>query len=234
MGLADPLNHQLGDPVAPADGERLVDVGVEQVDQDLAAVARVNRAGCVDHGNPVIGGQPRARVYERGIPRGQGDSHTSGNQSALTRSEAHVRAGVQVRSRVAGVGVVGQRQARVESRDQHLDLRSVSHLCNRSSVMPFIPEPFIREALKPLSRHPQGHFDSAGALATDRLATDFLGQLAAVMYEETARAGELIGLLGNHSNGQLLAGQVCSGKLEALGLFGLVDVNARLALVDAP
>jgi hypothetical protein len=60
------------------------------------------------------------------------------------------------------------------------------------------------------------------------------GQPAAVMDEEAARAGELICLLGQHSNDQLLAGQVGTGQFEVLRGLRLVDVNrTRLGLVPS-
>ncbi len=46
-----------------------------------------------------------------------------------------------------------------------------------------------------------------------------------MMDEEAARAGELIGLLGQHSNHQLFAGQVGAGQLEVLRGLRLIDVD---------
>jgi hypothetical protein len=115
MGLADPLDNELGDPVPASDGESLLGVGIEQVDQDLAAVARVHRAGSIHHGDAVAGSQPRARVYERGIPGGQGDGNTCRNQGTLPRGKDHVLSGMQVRAGVARVGVAGHWQVGVQA-----------------------------------------------------------------------------------------------------------------------
>ena len=58
MDFTDPLDNKLGDPVPPSDGQGLIGVCVEQVHQDLAAVARVHCAGCVQHGDAMLGSQP--------------------------------------------------------------------------------------------------------------------------------------------------------------------------------
>src|SRR5450759_1309013 len=107
MGLADPLDDELGDPVTCRNGEPLLGIRVEQVDQDLAAVARIHCAGRIQHRDAVPGSQPRARVNEGGIPGGQGDRNTGRNQGALPRSEEHVLSGIQVRSGVTRVRVRG-------------------------------------------------------------------------------------------------------------------------------
>jgi hypothetical protein len=81
----------------------------------------------------------------------------------------------------------------------------------------------------------------SGALAAGE-ATVLLGrQLAAVVDEEAAAARELVALLGQHADGELLAGQVGSGELDGLVEVGLVDVDAaglslgaaRLELLEA-
>ena len=45
------------------------------------------------------------------------------------------------------------------------------------------------------------------------------------MHQETARAGELIGLLGHHPDREFLARQVSAGQLEVLGRVGFIDIN---------
>jgi hypothetical protein len=56
--LGHPLDDQLSDPVAAPHLERLASVEVDEVDEDLAAVARVDRAGRVDDGDPMARGHP--------------------------------------------------------------------------------------------------------------------------------------------------------------------------------
>ena len=59
-------------------------------------------------------------------------------------------------------------------------------------------------------------------------------QPAAVLDQETHRAGELVGLLRDHLDGQFLAGQVGAGQFETLRGVALVDVDdGRLRLVPA-
>src|SRR5438105_2577919 len=66
---------------------------------------------------------------------------------------------------------------------------------------------------------------SGRAVPADGLPVPLAGQPAAVMYQEAARAGELVLLLRQHLDGQLLAGQVGARQLERLVQLGLVDVD---------
>src|SRR5690242_4340297 len=75
---------------------------------------------------------------------------------------------------------------------------------------------------------------SSRALAADHLAALVARQLAAVVDQVALATGELVGLPRDHPDRQLLTGEVGAGQLEALGLFGLVDVDARRGLVDTP
>ena len=137
MSLAHPLDHKLGDPVPASDGEGLLRVGVEQVDQDLAAVTRVHRPGRIQHSDAVPCSKPGAGVYERDIPGGEGNGDTCANKCPMPRSEDHILPGVKIRSGVARMGVDGYREIGVKARDQHPDPRGVSHghspmsLCRR-------------------------------------------------------------------------------------------------------
>src|SRR6187455_1754279 len=74
---------------------------------------------------------------------------------------------------------------------------------------------------------------SGGALPADQHAGLLAGELAAVVHQEAPGARELVGLAREDPHRELLAGQVGPGQLEALRLLGLVDVDARGALVDA-
>src|SRR3954452_2858407 len=68
----------------------------------------------------------------------------------------------------------------------------------------------------------------SGAVAADQLTVLLTGQPAAVVDQETARAGEFVVLLGQHPDGELLAGQageVGAGKFEGLVELGLVHVD---------
>jgi len=51
------LNDQLGDPIAASELDRLLEVGVEQADLNLAAVAGIDGARSVDQGHSVPGGK---------------------------------------------------------------------------------------------------------------------------------------------------------------------------------
>src|SRR5690606_22072577 len=79
-----------------------------------------------------------------------------------------------------------------------------------------------------------GPVRSGGALAADLPAVAVGGELAAVVHQEAARAGELVRLPRDHPQRQLLVGQVRTGQLERLGEVGLVDVDRAGGLVGAP
>src|SRR5690606_6691282 len=72
---------------------------------------------------------------------------------------------------------------------------------------------------------------SGGALRADRLTLVLVGQLAAVVHQEAAGAGELVGLTGQHPDAQLLAREVGTGELEPLGGLGLVLVDRTRVLL---
>src|SRR5690625_892294 len=74
---------------------------------------------------------------------------------------------------------------------------------------------------------------SGGALLADELSFPLLGQLAAVVHQEAARAGELVGLARKHPNRQLLAGEVGAGEFHPFRDLVGVDVYGAGALVDA-
>src|SRR5690606_41758881 len=68
-------------------------------------------------------------------------------------------------------------------------------------------------------------------ISADLLAALLGGELTAVVHQEAARARELVGLTRDHTQRQLLVGQVGTGQLEGLGEIGLVDVDAARGLV---
>src|SRR5206468_149527 len=94
--MFDPLDDQLGDPVAAAEPDRLARVVVDQADLDLAAVAGVDRAGGVDHAQAGPGRQTGAGVHEGGEPVGQRDGHTRADDDTFTWRDVHVRRGHEV------------------------------------------------------------------------------------------------------------------------------------------
>src|SRR6185503_2379086 len=70
-----------------------------------------------------------------------------------------------------------------------------------------------------------------GAVEADHLLC--IRQLAPVVDQEAAHAGELILLLGLHLDRKLLVGQVRTGELEGLGGFRLVLVDLAGVVVVA-
>ena len=114
------LDHELRDPVAAPERDRVNRIGVQQDHLDLATVSGVDRARRVDDRDPVPDGQPGARVHERRVPRGQRDRDAGADQRSLARRQVHVLGGDQVGARVAVASVRRQRHIRVQAGDQHV------------------------------------------------------------------------------------------------------------------
>ena len=66
-------DHQLGDAVARPDVERLLGVGVQEHDHELSAVAAVDQAGRVQHGDAVAGREAGAGLDEPRVAGGDRD-----------------------------------------------------------------------------------------------------------------------------------------------------------------
>ena len=113
----DPLDDQLGDAHAAGDGDGGVAVEVDQADLDLPAVVRVDGAGGVDDAQPLLGGQPGARVDEADGAQRQGQGDAGAHELPLAGGEGHILGAVEVDAGVAAVGAGGQGQVLVQSLD---------------------------------------------------------------------------------------------------------------------
>jgi hypothetical protein len=208
---------QLGDPVpGPQIVIGVARVGVEQIDQDLAAIAGVDGSGGVDDGQArAEPPDPSGDGPTRPSPR-YGDRDPGRHQGPLALAPGQLgdrRAGPPPRR--PGGRSAGCRACRCRQPDE--DVNPVSALASvtatgRSRL-------WVRLRL--------AHSEQT------ELAALLGGELAAVVHQEAAGAGELVRLLGDHPDGQLLARQVGPRQLEPLGLLGLVDVDARGALSPA-
>ena len=70
-------------------------------------------------------------------------------------------------------------------------------------------------------------FQASGAVDADQPSGGVSGDPAAVVHQETRRAGELVGLLRNDRHGQYLPGQVRARQVDALGGVALLQVDVR-------
>src|SRR5579875_156712 len=75
---------------------------------------------------------------------------------------------------------------------------------------------------------------SGGTLAANHLAVPVLGELAPVMHQEAARAGELVRLPRDHPERKLLVGQIRPGKLQSLRRVVRIDIDRGRRLVHPP
>jgi hypothetical protein len=97
-------DQELGNPVAGLDHERLLAIGVEQQDPQLATVAGVDQARRVDQGDPVPSGEAASRQHQPGVAGRDLDRDPGPYALPLTGAEAGGLAGVQVEPGIAVVG----------------------------------------------------------------------------------------------------------------------------------
>src|SRR5205807_9533659 len=100
----DPLYDKLRDPVTARDLRRRIPIVVDEVDQDLAAVAGVDRTRGVEHRHTQPAGQPRPRMHQPDVPLRQGDGDARTHQRAGAGGELDVLGRDQVGTGVARVG----------------------------------------------------------------------------------------------------------------------------------
>ncbi len=90
-GPFEPLNHQLRDPISSLEAHRSLAIVVDQENLDLASITRVDRAWCVDDGNPVFRRQSRSWMD-------QGDDSPRASASAIPVGTKARSPGPSVRS----------------------------------------------------------------------------------------------------------------------------------------
>jgi hypothetical protein len=100
----DRRHHQLGDPVAAPDGERLGPV-VDEDHPHLAAIIGIDRTRRVEHRHPVVERQSRARPHLPLVAGRQGEREPAGDRRPLAGPQhdrfARAKRGEQVRARRA-------------------------------------------------------------------------------------------------------------------------------------
>ena len=116
-GRLHPLDHQLGDPVAPLDPVGDLGIGVDQQHGQLVPVAGVDQSGGVEAGHPVAEGQSAPGLDEAGVSLGEGQGDPGRAPWPARRSGSSRTSMRATRSAPAspGVGVAGQRQVGVEA-----------------------------------------------------------------------------------------------------------------------
>ena len=76
--------------------------------------------GAFDHRHPVVERQARAGMDEGGVPGGQGDSESGRTRARSPGASTMSSCRDKVRARVSRVGILGQRETRVQAFDQHI------------------------------------------------------------------------------------------------------------------
>jgi oligoribonuclease len=114
------LHHELGDAVAPGDGERLAGIEVHEEHLELVAVAGVDEARRVEAGDPMAQREAAAGLHEAGVAGRQGERDPRRDEGpAAGRFEAGGLARDEVEAGVALLRVGGQVEVGVEPEDRH-------------------------------------------------------------------------------------------------------------------
>jgi capsular polysaccharide biosynthesis protein len=134
--VLDALDHELSDALTAADFGVDRRVGVDQEHLELAAIAAVDEARCVQTGETSSQRQATARLDESGVADRDGHRHAARHEHpAARRRDDHRLAGHQVETRVTWSGIGGQGKIGVESdyRDRQHGAR-IEHRPRRGSA----------------------------------------------------------------------------------------------------
>src|SRR2546430_10471638 len=113
-------DDELGDPHSRLYEERFRAVGVQQHDPDLAAVAGVDQARRIDHGDAVPRGEPRAWLDGAGVALRNRNRQTGAYHRPLPRAELDALASGQVEAGVARVGADGNDRVLADALEREL------------------------------------------------------------------------------------------------------------------
>lgn len=119
------LDQQLRDAIPARYAHRLLPVMVDEQDLDLTAIAGVDDPWGIDHSHPGFSGQPAAGNDQTHEPHGQRQRYCGGHTCALTRRQHHLNPGMKISPTVTRMGIIRQRQIRIEQCDQNVDIRGV-------------------------------------------------------------------------------------------------------------
>jgi len=115
------LDHELSDAVAPMQRQRHRRVVVDDDHLDLASIAGVDRAGCIDQAEAGACREPGTRMHERGVAGRQGDRETGRHDSTHSGFEGHILGRHEVGTGIAGQRVLGQGNIAIEALHLHLN-----------------------------------------------------------------------------------------------------------------
>lgn len=121
VGGLDALNDQLRDPVTAVQGHRIVQIVIDQLHENLAAIASIHRAGGVDDPQAVLGAEAGSRMHKAGVPVWEGNRDAGADQQAFAGTDRHIRGGHEVSPGVAWIRVRGRRDFGVEEADRDGD-----------------------------------------------------------------------------------------------------------------
>jgi hypothetical protein len=126
-------HDELRDAHARLDDEGLPPVGVDEIDEHLAAIAGVDESRCVDDRDAVLRREPRARLDEAGKALGDRDGEARRDERSLTRRELDPLARREIEACVAVVCPRRDLGFRPQPTDVELD-QALSR-CDRDSAI---------------------------------------------------------------------------------------------------
>jgi Protein of unknown function (DUF3093) len=115
-----PLHHQLRDPVAAGEFDGRAKIVVDQTYPDFPAIARVDGARRVDHGQARTGGQSGPRMDEPGVPGRQRDRDAGSHDRPLPGVDDDVAGGHEIGPGIAGARIGRHGHTRIEPGEQDL------------------------------------------------------------------------------------------------------------------
>jgi len=121
----DGLDDELSDPIASADLEVRLRIGVDEEHLDLASIARIDEPGCVQACDAVSHRQTAPRLDESGVAARQGD-HQPGRheRTAPSRTEHGVNSGDEIATGIT-ISCVGRSlKPIVQDADGHVEHES--------------------------------------------------------------------------------------------------------------
>jgi hypothetical protein len=103
LEVRDGKDDELRDAHARLDDKSLAGIGVDQVDEQLAAVAGIDEARAVDDRDAMLRREAGPRLYEACVAVGDRNGQSGRNEGTLPRGELDPLAGRQIEPRIAAV-----------------------------------------------------------------------------------------------------------------------------------
>ena len=108
-------HHELSDPVAPSDPDRLMRIQVHDRAEHLTPIPGVDQSGRVRERQAVTRGEAGSGKDEAGAPLRDGHGEPGGDLGPFPGSDDDVSRRPKIQARVARMGSFGQRRCGIEA-----------------------------------------------------------------------------------------------------------------------